>query len=472
MPSKRLVAAFYLLAVLESASNPNVSMAQAVRAVNILSIDDAAGASRVVSIPVDSTLSRLTVDADYPAFDSYVVTLLRPDASMVLVTDPGVIVESSPTKTYISVNNPTQGTWKVDLSGGGAVNLFVGGLSTLDLESCGFVRAEGRPGHGGFIPVPGEPLASQPNFVLAATTDGTSTANFDFRNTTGHFLEAISLTRLTRSGRNYFFGQVTPPSGRFICYITGLNQAGQAYQRMAPRVFSSQTLIVEPPPPQDLVPGFPAKFQFAVTNVGPSDVITMSGSDSKGFFQSVTPSLATLASNETINVDVLLNVPTSAVAGSSDVIKLNALGTGGSKNYAAVRSAVFMRTTVSVPSVEGLSHSAALAALEGVGLLIGKESEASATSAVGTVLSQNPSAGTVVPTDTPVDLTIAKRATVLGDLDSDGDVDKNDINLVLAAKGTAASGPSDPRDIDKDGQITILDARKLTLMCTRPNCAP
>ena len=58
-----------------------------------------------------------------------------------------------------------------------------------------------------------------------------------------------------------------------------------------------------------------------------------------------------------------------------------------------------------------------------------------------------------------------------GDLDGDSDIDKNDIAVILAAKGTAASGPNDPRDVDKDGQITILDARKLATMCTRLNCA-
>lgn len=65
----------------------------------------------------------------------------------------------------------------------------------------------------------------------------------------------------------------------------------------------------------------------------------------------------------------------------------------------------------------------------------------------------------------------AMVSSVTGDLDGDGDVDKNDIGIVLAAKGTVATGPNDPRDVDKDGQITILDARKLATMCTRLNCA-
>jgi hypothetical protein len=60
---------------------------------------------------------------------------------------------------------------------------------------------------------------------------------------------------------------------------------------------------------------------------------------------------------------------------------------------------------------------------------------------------------------------------VPGDLDGDGDVDRNDLNDILAARNTPASGPDDPRDIDSDGMITALDARKLVLLCTRPRCA-
>ena len=57
-----------------------------------------------------------------------------------------------------------------------------------------------------------------------------------------------------------------------------------------------------------------------------------------------------------------------------------------------------------------------------------------------------------------------------GDLDGDGDVDKNDLDILAAARGEAASGPNDPKDLDGDGKITALDARKLVLLCTRPLC--
>lgn len=64
-------------------------------------------------------------------------------------------------------------------------------------------------------------------------------------------------------------------------------------------------------------------------------------------------------------------------------------------------------------------------------------------------------------------ITVAK----LGDVNVDNSIDTIDLNLVLAARNTPVSGPNDLRDLDGDGMITALDARKLTTLCTRPRCA-
>ena len=57
------------------------------------------------------------------------------------------------------------------------------------------------------------------------------------------------------------------------------------------------------------------------------------------------------------------------------------------------------------------------------------------------------------------------------DTDWDGDVDRSDTAQIFAARNTAAARPGDPWDMDGDGWITTEDARKCTLLCTRPNCA-
>ncbi len=62
------------------------------------------------------------------------------------------------------------------------------------------------------------------------------------------------------------------------------------------------------------------------------------------------------------------------------------------------------------------------------------------------------------------------QAALSCDIDTDGDVDRDDINAIFSARGTAAS-PGDPRDINGDGVITINDGRLCVLQCTLPRCA-
>ena len=57
------------------------------------------------------------------------------------------------------------------------------------------------------------------------------------------------------------------------------------------------------------------------------------------------------------------------------------------------------------------------------------------------------------------------------DVDADGDVDRNDIGSIFAARNTAASGPDDPRDANGDGLITVMDGRMCVRQCTLASCA-
>lgn len=58
-----------------------------------------------------------------------------------------------------------------------------------------------------------------------------------------------------------------------------------------------------------------------------------------------------------------------------------------------------------------------------------------------------------------------------GDLDSDGNIDRDDIRLLLVARNTPATGNDDKRDLNGDGKITARDARILVTLCTQPRCA-
>jgi len=77
----------------------------------------------------------------------------------------------------------------------------------------------------------------------------------------------------------------------------------------------------------------------------------------------------------------------------------------------------------------------------------------------------------VVIGDFSLNIQAAMRESLICDVDGNEVVDRNDINAIFAARGTAAVA-DDPRDADGDGMVTVNDARICTLLCANTNCAP
>jgi hypothetical protein len=72
----------------------------------------------------------------------------------------------------------------------------------------------------------------------------------------------------------------------------------------------------------------------------------------------------------------------------------------------------------------------------------------------------------------PVDYVLVVAAKGRCDVNADGFIDQSDVNAVLAARGQAASGPTDARDNDGSGAIDVLDSRACALQCAKPRCQP
>jgi len=65
----------------------------------------------------------------------------------------------------------------------------------------------------------------------------------------------------------------------------------------------------------------------------------------------------------------------------------------------------------------------------------------------------------------------APIAPLACDINGDGYVDQNDIDLIAESIGTPVFGATDPRDADGDGQIAAADAGACTAKCNQTGCA-
>ena len=67
--------------------------------------------------------------------------------------------------------------------------------------------------------------------------------------------------------------------------------------------------------------------------------------------------------------------------------------------------------------------------------------------------------------------TVSVPNSLRGDLNADGKIDADDVNILLAALNTAATGAFDARDLNGDGVIDIKDLQALAALCTLPGCS-
>ena len=307
-------------------------------AVNLLLIGDTlTGTAKSYTVPVDSTMTRVTFSVS--GASSVVVT--RPGGAVVLPSDPGVSFLSLSGGKIFSIANPGTGNWGITVNGSGEFSVKVSGESSLDLTSFRFMRLGGRPGHEGFFPIEGLPLAGQAGTVDAVMSGDFNSTQFEFRSRSGAAIQTLGLTPVPET-TDEFSGTITPPNVSFLVYVTGQDKNGANYQRVLSASIRPQTIQIEAPPSQDLRPGQATSYTFKVTNFGDPGTFNFAGSDDKGFLTSVSPTTLSLNTNETKEVVVELQPPLSATPGTSDTLTVTVVSTTNSNvsNFAVVTSVV------------------------------------------------------------------------------------------------------------------------------------
>jgi hypothetical protein len=306
--------------------------------VNLLLINDTFnGISRTYTVPVDSTMTRIS----FSISGTTSVVVRRPTGAVVQASDPDVRLLSLSGGTIYSITNPAVGGWNVSVNGTGEVSVEVSGESSLDLSSFSFVELGGAGAHQGFFPIDGLPLAGQEGMVDAVMSGNFNTAQFSFRSKTGAVLQTLALSPVPET-TDEFSGQVTPPTSSFRVYVTGRDITGANYQRLLSASIQPQTVKIDAPMSQDLRPGESLTYTFTVTNLGAPDTFSFTGWDDENYLTAVSPTVFSLNTRESRYVTVQLQPPLSATPGTSDTLTVNVVSTGAmeASNFAVVTSVV------------------------------------------------------------------------------------------------------------------------------------
>lgn len=310
-------------------------------AVDLLAVTDAfAGTAKSYSVPVDSTLTRVTfVLTGTPA-----LALIRPDGSTVLPSDPGVEIASVESGVAITVSAPEAGLWQASATGlsGGAFSLAVKGEGSLSFDHFDFVEL-GEGAHPGYKPIEGLPVVGDAITASALLSGPVASAQFELRSRKGELLQILGLAPDLDSGLTDYFGAVPLPAQPFVAYARGLDASGKAFQRVIVKSIAPQTLRVLAPPRQDLVAGRASTFTFEVKNSGPAGTFRAVASDEQGYVTSLSPVQFELAQNRKVKVSVRLTAPAGS-EGVSDTLTLavESLTSGGVRNFAVLSSQVIV----------------------------------------------------------------------------------------------------------------------------------
>lgn len=308
-------------------------------AVQVLSVVDTFATPQNYDLPVDSSMTQLTVSVSATDFSAPGVTLRRPDGTAITpaMADTYMTLSGG---VIISIKAPVRGLWKLQVQGSsGPTYVNVSGTSDLNFTSFRLARFAGQPPHQGLFAIDGEPLPGQSLYALAALTPGAASAQFKLRRKNFSAMTDLALEQ-DETDRGKYFGPITVPAEPFLAYVTGTDSGGNAYQRVVSLMVSPQTISITAPSPQDLRPGVSTSFIYQVRNAGPSDTFTLAAADDLHFITSVSPTTLTLGTGESANVVVTLTPPLGTSIGSADTVTATVQST----------SSVLLRNSASLTS--------------------------------------------------------------------------------------------------------------------------
>ena len=310
--------------------------------VKVLSTVDTSASTKSYTVPVDSSMTRLTVS---------VSGTLQGVKPVVNLTQPnGVVITAATATKYlnlssgviISIDNPPRGAWTLAVgSSPDKTYVNVNGIADLAFSSFKLARFGAMPPHQGLLVIDGEPGPGQALYAVAALTGVASAPQFQLRRKNFELLSPLSLEQ-DQTDNGKFFGALTVPNEAFVAYATGADSSGFPYQRLVSVMVTPQTVSVTPPSRQDLRPGVSTALVYQIKNAGPAGTFATSATDDQHYITSVSPSTVTLATGASANFTVMLAPPAGARIGSSDSITVTAQSISVAASHNSASLTVFV----------------------------------------------------------------------------------------------------------------------------------
>jgi hypothetical protein len=317
--------------------------------VQLLSTVDTYASTKSYTVPVDSSMTRLTVAVSGTLQGVRpTVTLTRPDGVVVTLATATKYL-SLTSGVIISIDNPPRGAWTLAVGGSpDQTYVNVNGIADLAFSSFKLARFGAMPPHQGLLAIDGEPGPGQALYAIASLAGISSVPQFQLRRKNFDLLSPLALEQ-DQTDNGKFFGALTVPNEAFVAYATGTDSSGFPYQRLVSVMVQPQTVSVTPPSRQDLRPGVTTMLTYQIRNDGPAGTFGISATDDQHYITSVSPATLTLASGATANVTVTLAPPAGARIGSSDSITVTAQSTSVITVHNSASLTVFVTGAVQLP---------------------------------------------------------------------------------------------------------------------------
>ena len=264
-------------------------------------------------VPVDPTVKRVTFSITFDGKGGS-AEIIAPDGTPV---QPTVGSEDTILSCgrILSIDAPAWGAWRVTPKPTERFWIVIHARSDRDLQSAGFVRAGGRPGHDGLFRIHGQPIVGRPAMLQVRLGQPAGrTPGFVLLSSQGRHIQRVELDRVED---DEFVGEIDLPPVPFRVGITGTDDTGAPYQRVDKALWRAESVEIVPGNVDTIRAGQETSLSFTVKNHGPRARYRVTATVGAEILKRVEPPIVEIEEKGQQRVTVWLPAATTSSAEAS-----------------------------------------------------------------------------------------------------------------------------------------------------------